>query len=79
MRFALEVAEAVRRHWPAHKPLFYRISSVDGHREGWKVEASVVLARELKARGVDLIDLARVRSVRTWPVVPGIDFACTDV
>lgn len=56
MRFALEVAEAVRKHWPAHKPLFYRISSVDGHPEGWKIEDSVILARELKARGVDVID-----------------------
>lgn len=56
MRFALEVAEAVRNRWPQHKPLFFRISSVDGHPEGWQIEDSVVLARELKARGVDLVD-----------------------
>lgn len=56
MRFGLEVAEAVRASWPDHKPLFFRISSVDGHPEGWKIEDSVIFARELKARGVDLID-----------------------
>lgn len=56
MRFALEVAEAVRSRWPNHKPLFYRISSVDGHPDGWKIEDSAILARELKGRGVDVID-----------------------
>lgn len=56
MRFALEVAEAVRRRWPNEKPLFYRISSVDGHPEGWQIEDSIILARELKRRGVDVID-----------------------
>lgn len=56
MRFALEVAKAVRANWPQQKPLFFRISSVDGHPEGWKIEDSVILARELKVCGVDLID-----------------------
>ncbi len=54
MRFTLETAVAVRRFWPAHKPLFCRISSVD--EAGWTLDDSVVLARELKARGVDAID-----------------------
>jgi 2,4-dienoyl-CoA reductase-like NADH-dependent reductase (Old Yellow Enzyme family) len=56
MRFALEVAEAVRTHWPIDKPLFYRISSVDGHPDGWQIEDSIIFARELKRRGVDVID-----------------------
>lgn len=56
MRFALEVAEAVRLCWPMNKPLFYRISSVDGHPDGWKIEDSIIFARELKRRGVDVID-----------------------
>lgn len=54
MRFALDTAEAVRQCWPAHKPLFFRISSVD--EGGWTLEESVLLARELKTRGVDAID-----------------------
>lgn len=56
MRFAMEVAEAARRRWPNDKPLFYRISAVDGHPEGWQIEDSIILARELKRRGVDVID-----------------------
>ncbi|HVW91851.1 MAG TPA: NADH:flavin oxidoreductase/NADH oxidase [Devosia sp.] len=55
MRFPLEVVEAVRAAWPAEKPLLMRISVSDNHPEGWQVEDSIVLARELKARGVDLV------------------------
>jgi 2,4-dienoyl-CoA reductase-like NADH-dependent reductase (Old Yellow Enzyme family) len=56
MRLVLEVAEAVRAAWPAEKPLLARLSVTDWHPDGWQVEDSVVLARELKARGVDAID-----------------------
>ena len=56
MRFALEVAEAVRSEWPADKPIFYRLSCVDGLEGGWEIEDTLVLARELAARGVDVID-----------------------
>ncbi len=56
MRFALEVVEAVRAAWPADKPLFVRISATDGSPGGWTIEDSVVLAGELKSRGVDLVD-----------------------
>ena len=56
MRFPLEVAEAVRAVWPADGPLFFRISAVDGIDGGWTLDDSVTLARELKQRGVDVID-----------------------
>jgi 2,4-dienoyl-CoA reductase-like NADH-dependent reductase (Old Yellow Enzyme family) len=57
MRLALEVVDAVRAAWPADKPLFFRISSVDGvGGPGWKIEDSIELARALKARAVDVID-----------------------
>lgn len=56
MRFTLEIAETLRAAWPDDKPLFTRISSVDGLDGGWAIDDSVVLARELKARGVDVID-----------------------
>lgn len=54
LRFVLEVTTAVRARWPAHKPLFFRGSSVD--EAGWTLEDSVRLALELKKRGVDAID-----------------------
>jgi 2,4-dienoyl-CoA reductase-like NADH-dependent reductase (Old Yellow Enzyme family) len=36
--------------------LFLRVSSVDGTKEGWNMADTVAFARELKARGVDVID-----------------------
>lgn len=54
MRFALEVTAAVRRIWPADKPLFFRTSAVD--EGGWTVQDTVTLARELKQVGVDVMD-----------------------
>ncbi len=56
MRLALEVTEAVRKVWPESLPLFFRVSAVDGMEGGWSLEDSVALARELKKRGVDVID-----------------------
>lgn len=56
MRFVLELAETLRAVWPKDKPLFTRVSSIDGVDGGWTLDDSVVLARELKARGVDVID-----------------------
>jgi 2,4-dienoyl-CoA reductase-like NADH-dependent reductase (Old Yellow Enzyme family) len=54
LRFALELTEAVRCVWPDEKPLFFRVSAVD--EGGWTLDDSAVLARELKARGVDVLD-----------------------
>ncbi len=56
MRFALEVVAAVRKVWPEQKPLFMRFSVQDWHPEGWQVEDSVELAKQVKALGVDLVD-----------------------
>jgi 2,4-dienoyl-CoA reductase-like NADH-dependent reductase (Old Yellow Enzyme family) len=56
MGFPLSVVEAVRAEWPADKPLFVRISAVDGVDVGWSIEDSVTFARALAARGVDLVD-----------------------
>jgi 2,4-dienoyl-CoA reductase-like NADH-dependent reductase (Old Yellow Enzyme family) len=56
MRLPLEIAEAVRREMPAAMPLFLRVSSVDGTKEGWNMDDTVAFARELKLRGVDVID-----------------------
>lgn len=54
MRFVLEVVEEVRRHWPAGKPLSYRISAQDDL--GWLLSDSIVLAKALKPLGVDILD-----------------------
>jgi len=56
MRLALEITEAVRAVWPQDKPLFFRISAVDGSENGWNLNDSIVLGKELKRLGVDVID-----------------------
>lgn len=56
MRFPLLVAEAVRAVWPEEKPVFYRASVTDNLEGGLPVEDSIALARQLKQRGIDVID-----------------------
>jgi 2,4-dienoyl-CoA reductase-like NADH-dependent reductase (Old Yellow Enzyme family) len=56
MRFPLEVAKEVRNAWPAGKPLFMRVSSIDDVEGGWSLEDTIVLAKKLKAIGVDVVD-----------------------
>ena len=55
-RFALEVAEAIRREWPERLPLIFRLSATDWLDGGWTVDETVELARRLKAVGVNVID-----------------------
>jgi len=56
MRFPLEVVKAVRESWPAGKPLFVRISSIDDVEGGWSLEDSLSFSRKLKDLQVDVID-----------------------
>jgi 2,4-dienoyl-CoA reductase-like NADH-dependent reductase (Old Yellow Enzyme family) len=56
MRFTLEVVEAVRAVWPGERPLALRLSCTDWMPGGWRLDDSVVLAREMRALGVDLVD-----------------------
>ncbi|GAB2558643.1 NADH:flavin oxidoreductase/NADH oxidase [Rhodanobacter koreensis] len=58
-RLVREVIAAVREVWPAELPLWLRISATDWADEGgWDVTQSVELARQVKALGVDLIDVS---------------------
>lgn len=75
MRFPLEVAQALRAVWPNDKPVFVRVSAVDGIDGGWTMDDTVVYAKELKARGIDVIDCSSgglfgsataARVKRTW-------------
>ena len=55
-RFALEVAEAIRRVWPERLPLIFRLSATDWLEGGWTVDETIELARRLKVVGVNVID-----------------------
>lgn len=67
MRFLLRVTEAVRHVWPQDKPLFVRVSATDWAAGGLTPDDLVVVARELKARGVDLIDCSAGGTLPTRP------------
>lgn len=56
IRLPLEIAHAVREVWPQDKPLFVRLSAVDGSSNGWTIDDSVAFAEILKSAGVDVID-----------------------
>ena len=56
MRFAVDVARAIRGAWPERLPLAFRLSATDWLEGGVEVEDTVMLARALKAEGVDMID-----------------------
>jgi 2,4-dienoyl-CoA reductase-like NADH-dependent reductase (Old Yellow Enzyme family) len=79
MRFPLQVVRTVREAWPAERPLFVRVSSIDDVEGGWTIEDTVAFARELKASGVDAVDCssggiqgsATAATKFTLPRVPG--------
>lgn len=72
-RLLREVVAAVRKVWPAPKPLWVRVSATDWVQGGWNVDECVQLARWLKADGVDVIDVSSGGSVphADIPVEPG--------
>jgi NADPH2 dehydrogenase len=73
LRFPLEVFDAVRAAFPAHKPVGIKVSSTDWVDGGWDLAQTIVLAQELKKRGVDWIDASSggVSPLQKIPLGPG--------
>lgn len=64
MRYPLEIFQAVRAVWPAHKPLGVRVSATDWlGPTGQTIEDTVEFARRLKALGCDVIDVSTAGNV----------------
>jgi 2,4-dienoyl-CoA reductase-like NADH-dependent reductase (Old Yellow Enzyme family) len=57
-RIVREVVAAVREVWPVELPLWLRVSATDWAEHGWDVDETVQLARQVKALGVDLVDVS---------------------
>ncbi|SMQ14519.1 2,4-dienoyl-CoA reductase [Streptomyces sp. Ag82_O1-12] len=58
-RFALEVVDAVRKVWPDDKPLFFRVSATEWLEDGgWTADDTVRFAADLRAHGIDLLDVS---------------------
>ena len=75
MRLALEITEEVRRAWPDDRPLFFRVSAIDGPGGSWVMDDTLVLAGALRERGVDVVDCSSggIRGgTSDLPVVPRV-------
>lgn len=57
-RFPLEVFDAMRAAWPAHKPMSVRVSATDWHPDGITDDDIVAFAAMLKSHGCDVIDVS---------------------
>ncbi|HEX2136332.1 MAG TPA: bifunctional salicylyl-CoA 5-hydroxylase/oxidoreductase [Microvirga sp.] len=64
LRFPLEVFQAMREVWPAHKPMSVRISATDWAEGGITGAESVEIARAFAEAGADLVDVSTGQTVR---------------
>jgi anthraniloyl-CoA monooxygenase len=63
LRYPLEVFDAVRKVWPAARPISVKISATDWAEGGSTAEESVEFARRLKAHGCDLVTVSTGQTV----------------
>jgi len=55
MRLCLEIVETVREAWPADRPVFMRVSAVDGANSQWSIDDTIALARAAQERGAEVV------------------------
>jgi len=63
LRYPLEVFDAVRAAWPAHKPISVRLSATDWMPDGFSPADAVAVAQRLKAAGCDILDVSAGQTV----------------
>jgi anthraniloyl-CoA monooxygenase len=63
LRFPLEVFESCRAVWPAERPMSIRLSAVDWAPGGLGPDDAVEVARLLRARGCDIVDVSAGQTV----------------
>ncbi|MGE5467518.1 MAG: NADH:flavin oxidoreductase/NADH oxidase [Ignavibacteria bacterium] len=73
-RLVREVIDAVRAEWPERLPLLIRLSATDWVEGGWTPEETVQLCRELKALGIDLVDVSSAGLLPTAKIPAGPGF-----
>ncbi len=64
LRFPLEIFEALRAVWPAHKPMSVRLSATDWQPGGLSDAEAVGIAEAFKQAGVDLVDVSTGQTTR---------------
>lgn len=58
IRFLLEIVDAVNEELNENTALFVRISGTEYAENGWNIQDSVELAKELKKHNIDLVDVS---------------------
>jgi 2,4-dienoyl-CoA reductase-like NADH-dependent reductase (Old Yellow Enzyme family) len=57
-KFPLEIIRAVRAAFPAHLPVWVRVSATDWVDGGLSIDDTIAFARLVKAEGIDLLDVS---------------------
>ena len=72
-RFLMEIVDAVNSEITEKQALFVRISGTEYAENGWEISDSVELAKVLKTKNVDLIDVSSGGNINgvTIPLRPG--------
>ena len=73
-RLVREVVTAVRAEWPESLPLLIRLSATDWVDGGWNADETVLLCRQLRELGVDLVDVSTAGLVPTAVIPAGPGF-----
>ena len=73
MRFPLEVFDAVRKAFPAERPISVRVSGTDWVDGGWNIADTIRFAQELEAHGCAAIHISSggLTPAQKIPVGPG--------
>lgn len=72
-RFLMEIVDAVNSELTQNQALFVRISGTEYAENGWNINDSAELAKNLKTKNVDLIDVSSGGNINgvTIPLLPG--------
>jgi 2,4-dienoyl-CoA reductase-like NADH-dependent reductase (Old Yellow Enzyme family) len=73
-RLVREVVKAVRAEWPNSLPLLIRLSATDWVDGGWNADETVLLCRQLRDLGIDLVDVSTGGLVPTAVIPAGPGF-----
>lgn len=74
IRFLLEIIDAVKPEMTDKTSLWVRISATDWAEGGWDLESSIRLARILKERGVEVIDVSTGGAVAHQKITTGPNY-----
>jgi len=72
MRFPLEIFDAIRAAFPAHKPVSARVSGTDWIEGGWDIEQTIAFAQKLEEHGCAAIHISSggLHPAQKVPAVP---------